>query len=58
MNWPATWPLGSLIGVSDCTTPIRKPPSRTSLPGTRSEPEATLTFSSRVGTNGSPLLAL
>src|SRR5438874_719845 len=33
---------------------MRKPPSRTSFPGTRSEPLAMSTLSSRVGTNGSP----
>ena len=52
------WPLGSAIGFMLAITPIRKPPSRTSLPTTRFEPLAMSTFSSLVGTNGSPVLAL
>ena len=41
----ATWPLGSLIGVIWETSPTRKPPSRTWLPGTRSDPLAMSTLS-------------
>src|SRR6478672_5717445 len=40
------------------TRPIRKPPSRTSLPTVRSAPLAMSTLSSLVGTNGSPRLAV
>src|SRR6476646_1009584 len=40
------------------TRPMRKPPSRTSLPTVRSAPLAMSTLSSLVGTNGRPLLAV
>src|SRR6476646_5677122 len=40
------------------TRPIRKPPSRTSLPTVRSAPLAMSTLSSLVGTNGRPRLAV
>ena len=45
------------VDIAD-TSPIRNPPSRTSLPTTRFEPSAISTFSSRVGTNGNPSFAL
>jgi hypothetical protein len=53
-----TLPLGSMTGVMSVTTPMRKPPERTSLPLTRLAPLETSTSSWRVGTNGRPLLAL
>ncbi len=54
---PTLW-LGSITGCMSVTTPTRKPPERTSLPFTRLAPLETSTSSWRVGTNGSPLLAL
>ena len=51
-------PSDSRTGRMSSTTPMRWPPSRTSLPGSRLAPLETWTFSWRVGTNGSPLLAL
>ena len=58
VSFAPTLPLGSITGVMSVTTPMRKPPERTSLPLTRLAPLDTSTLSSRVGTNGSPLLAL
>src|SRR3954452_6091250 len=49
-----TWVAGLIVS----TTPTRKPPTRTSLPGTRFDPFGTRALRSYVGTNGSPLLAL
>jgi hypothetical protein len=51
-------PLGRRTGFMSSTTPMRKPPERTSLPGTSSAPLAICTRSEVVGTNGRPLLAL
>jgi hypothetical protein len=51
-------PSGSAIGVIVSTTPMRKPPSRTSLPSTRFAPLGICTTSWRVGTKGRPAFAL
>ena len=45
------------IGSIFATWPTRKPPSRTSLPTTRRAAFGVSTFTSNVGTNGSPWLA-
>ena len=53
-----TLPPGSATGCIPETTPTRKPPERTSLPGTRFAPLARSTLSCVVGTNGRPEFAL
>ena len=53
-----TVPSGSRTGFMSSMSPIREPPSRTSLPGSRFAPLETWNFSVVDGTNGRPLFAL